>query len=385
LERAGESFTQQYKEANVTIDVQVFDLVDEADAVSGTFDTEDAMDVLYEDYFNMAAYVHTGRVVSLDDMITEEIREDISDTDWKISSVDDKTYMMPYLSRQNIWIYNKDLMVSCGLEEYVSQDMEIQNWSIEDWTLILDTLADQLPKGVYPMAMYGKNNQGDTHIMSLIRGFGSEIFDDEGNFNFEDQKAIEALTWIQDGVEKGWYPPHSENLEIADNQELFNNDQLVFYLFNNANTGLYDDLSRYGFVNFPGNIATSFYTGFEVFDNGDETKIQVAKDFIQYIYETDDLLKLSVGNIPASKKMAEEYEDQILMLEDYMENEACVVDFMNSSPNWQGNSTSVRSVFWPNIHNLLLGTMTPEECARSLDEECNRSLEIGRLSSVLHE
>jgi multiple sugar transport system substrate-binding protein len=385
LEMAGDSFAQQYEDANVNIDVVVFDLVDENEAVTGSFDTDHAMDILYEDYFNMSAYVHTGRVVPLDDIITENIKNDVDESSWEMSSVNNKIYMMPFLSRQNILMYNKDLMKKCGLEKYVSDDKTINNWSTDEWTEILDTLAENLPENVYPMFMYAKNNQGDTHIMSLIRAFGSNIFDENGNFNFEDEKAVRALTWLQSGVDKGWYPPHSENLEIADAQELFNNNQLVFYVFNNANIVLYDDLDNYGFVNFPGNVATSFVTGFEVFDNGDETKVKVAKDFIKYIYETDEYLEMSVGNIPESIKTREKYADQITMLGEFSKNAVNEVDFMNNSPNWQGNETSVRSVFWPNIHNLILGATTPEECAKALDEDCNRALEIGRENSVLHE
>jgi multiple sugar transport system substrate-binding protein len=384
MEMAGAEFASQYKEADVTVDVKVFDYVDEKAAVTGSFDTDYAPDVLFEDYFNMAAYVHTGRVVPLDDIITEDIRADISDTSWEMSMSEGKTYMMPYLSRQNILIYNKKYMRECGLEKYIPDKTEIQSWSTEEWTEILDTLADKLPEGVYPMVMYAKNNQGDTHIMSMIRAFGSTIFDDEGNFDFESPEAVKALTWIRSGVDKGWYAPHCENLEITDAQELFNNNQLVFYVFNNANVVLYDNLDDYGYVNFPGGVATSFATGFEVFDNGDEAKVRVAKEFVKYIYENDKWLELSAGNIPESKRVAEKYKDKIVMLDSFTENAENVVDFMNNSPNWQGTDTSVRSVFWCSINKLLLGVYTPEECAKQLDIDCNKALKIGRETSALH-
>jgi multiple sugar transport system substrate-binding protein len=275
-------------------------------------------------------------------------------------------------------------MAECGLDSYVAEDGAIHNWSIDEWTYILDTLADKLPENVYPMMMYAKNNQGDTHIMSLIRAFGSDIFDTDGNFDFEDDKAVSALKWLQEGVNKGWYPKHSENLEITDNQELFENNQLVFYVFNNANIPLYSNLNDYGFVNFPNNVTTSFATGFEVFDNGDDDKVKAAKAFIKYIYENDELMELSAGNIPASKRVTEKYADKIVMLNTFSDNSKNVVDFMNNSPNWQGKATSVRSVFYPHIHDLLLGVVTPEECAKALDEDCNKALEIGRSEYTLH-
>lgn len=385
LERAGAAFAEQYEDADVTIDVKVFNYVDEVEAITDSFDTDSAADVLFEGYFNMAAYVHTGRVAPLDDIISDEIRADIDDSSWAMSTIDGKTYMMPFLSMQNILIYNKSLMLECGLEEYVSDDGKIQNWSTDEWTQILDKLAERLPDNVFPMMMYGKNNQGDTHIMSFIRAFGATIFDENGDFDFEDEKAVKALAWISGGVDKGWFPTHCENLEITDNQELFENNQLVFYIFNNANISLYENLGDYGFVNFPNNVATSFVTGFEVFDNGSEAKLKTAKDFVKYIYETDEWLEISAGNIPASKKVSDKYADRIVMLDTFYENSANVVDFMNNSPNWQGNDNSVRSVFYPHIHDLLLGTVTPEECAADLDRDCNAALESGRSGDVLHE
>ena len=385
LQQAGEAFAAQYEEANVTIRVESFDYVDEIKAITGSFDTEDATDILYEGYFNMASYIHTGRVVPLDDIISDDLRRDIDDASWEMSMVNGKTYMMPFCSMQNILIYNKSHFESCGLENYVSTQTKIQNWTMEEWTQILNTLAENMPDRTYPMMMYGKNNQGDTHIMSFMRAYGSAIFDKSGNFDFESKETVQALEWIQEGVDKGWYPPHPENLEISDCNELFSNSQLAIYTFNNASFILYNNIEDYGFVNFPGNVATSFVTGFEVFDNGDEEKIKVAKDFIRFIYENEEWLDISAGNIPACKSVAEKYKDQITMLDEFMANSVHVVDFMNNSPNWQGNDTSVRSVFWPNIHEMLSGTITPQECAEALNEACNAALQTGRESSILHE
>ncbi|MCM1543420.1 MAG: extracellular solute-binding protein [Blautia sp.] len=385
LQQAGEAFAAQYEEADVTFRVETFEYVDEVAAITGSFDTEDATDILYEGYFNMASYLHTGRVVPLDDIISDELRADIDSASWAMSMTNGKTYMMPFLSMQNILIYNKELFRNCGLEKYISDAVTIQNWTPEEWTDILDTLAGNLPDRTYPMMMYGKNNQGDTHIMSFIRAYGSPIFGGDGHFDFENEAAVRALEWIQSGVDKGWYPPHPENLEISDCNELFSNGQLAIHIFNNANFTLYDNMENYGYVNFPGNVATSFVTGFEVFDNGDESKVQAAKDFIRFIYENDEWLEVSAGNIPASGKVSEKYQDQITMLDEFTENAVNVVDFMNNSPNWQGNDTSVRSVFWPNIHELLSKSITPQECAKMLDETCNAALDTGWESSVLHE
>lgn len=384
LQAAGEAFARQYEDANVTIKVQTFEYVNEIQAVSDKFDTDDAADILYEGYFNMASYLHSGRVVPLDDIISDELRADVDDALWNMSIADGKTYMMPYLSMQNVLIYNKSLFAACGLEEYANADRAIQTWSMEEWNMILDQLAGNLPDGCYPMLMYGKNNQGDTHIMTMMRAFGGKIFDENGNFACEDEKTVEALAWIQGGIDRGWYPPHPENLELQDYSDLFGSGKLGIFLYNNANIILYDNIDDYGFVNFPGGNATSFVTGFEVFDNGDEARLAAAKAFIRYIYDTPEWMDLSAGNLPACRSVSERWQDKIVMLNEFMDNQANVVDFMNNSPNWQGSNTSVRSVFWTNIHNLLDKSVTPQECAKAIDEACNAALEEGRKNSTLH-
>lgn len=384
LERVCEAFTAQYEKADVTIQLRIFALADEQEAITDTFDTADAPDMLFEGYFNMAGYIHTGRVVPLDDLITDEIRADIDDTTWEISQIGGETYMMPYLTMENVLIYNKRHFRDCGLDAYCDAGTEIQNWTMDEWTQVLDTLAANLPEDIHPLAMYAENNQGDTHILSYLRAFGSKIFDGDGNFDLESEEVIRALRWLQDGVARGWYPPHPENLEMKDCSELFSNQRLTLYNFNGANKKLYDDIGNYGFVNYPGNVSTSFMNGFEVFDNGDPEKVQVCKDFLQYLYETDELLELSAGSIPVSRRVAEKYAGQITMLREFTDNAGHVIDFMNNSPNWQGTDTSVRSVFYPHIADLLSGKVTPEECAAGLNADCNRALEIGRAESVLH-
>ena len=92
LVKMARAFAAQYRDADVTIDVVTFSQTGEDGAVTDCFDTENAVDVLYEGYFNMATYIHTGRVVPLDDIITDEIRTDISESTWAISQIDGKTY-----------------------------------------------------------------------------------------------------------------------------------------------------------------------------------------------------------------------------------------------------------------------------------------------------
>lgn len=385
LEQAGRQFAAQYTDYDVTVKVIKFNYIEEDSFITGCFDSEDATDILFEGYFNMAGYIHTGRVVSLDDIITDEMRADVDNVLWKMSQVNGKTYMLPYYSLQNTLVFNKDMFRQCGLDAYIGEDGVIQSWTPEEWDIILSSLAQKLPEMSYPMLMYAKNEQGDTHIMTLLRSKGSEFFDENGRFNISTEAGIAALQWIADSYEKGYYPAGCENMEINDCNALFTNNQLAIYMANSASAINNVDKNTTGLANFPSldgkGYNTSFVTGFEVFDNGDADKVKVAKDFLRYFVSSEELMNYAQVGIPASKATMERVKSHIFMLEAYTANTVNTVDFTANNPNWRG----VRNVFYTHIHALLAGTKTPQEVASAIDKDCNAAIEEGWADSKLHE
>lgn len=386
MARAGEDFEKQY-DKNVNIEVIKFNYEDETRHIADCFDTEDATDILFEGYFNMSSYIYTGRPVPLDGVLDEDVVKDFAENDYNAGKVEGRSYMLPYYSLQNTLVYNKQMFKQCGLDEYIAPDNEVANWTLEEWDIILDTLAEKLPDMQYPMAMYAKDNQGDTHIMTLLRSRGCEFFDENNDFHVNCPEGIAALKWIQEGVDRNWYPEGVHNLSINDCMTLFYNNQLAICIANNASYSGYDR-DKVGLVNFPsvdGNgLSTSFETGFMVFDNGDEEKLEVARDFLRYFYSQEEYLDFEAVGLPANKSVTEKMKDKIYMLDTYDANKVTNVDFTMNNPNWQGTETSVRSVFWPHIHDLLTGDITPEKCAEDIDRDCNRAIKTGREEGKLH-
>lgn len=382
--QAGQEFAAQYTDAEVTVNVVKFSYTEEDAYITGCFDTENAADVLFEGYFNMSGYIHTGRVAPLDDIITDDMRKDVDDAIWEMSQVNGKTYMLPFYSLQNTMCFNKELFRQCGLGEYIGMEGKIQSWTPEEWEIILSTLAEKLPEMSYPMLMYAKNDQGDTHIMTLLRSQGSQFFDEKGRFHINTEEGIAALQWLVDSYEKGYFPAGCENLEIVDCNNLFLNDQLAIHMTNSASV-VNIEPDKVGLVNFPSKDGkgynTSFVTGFEVFDNGDEARLKAAKAFVSYFYSNEELMNYAQTGIPASISTAERVKEHIVMKDAYTTNPAITVDFTANNPNWRG----VRNVFYTHIHDLLSGTKTAEAAAAAIDADCNAAIEQGWAESKLHE
>ena len=381
-----DAFAAQYDKYDVTLregKVYNFEQTEYQKNIPDTYGTADCPDLSFGGYFAMSGYIYDGYIIPLDDIITDEIRADFSEATWAQSmGSNGKTYLMPFYSLQNIVCYNKDLFRECGLDEYIEDEKVIQHWSLDDYETILSTLKDKLSDTQYPMMMYAKNNQGDTHTMVQLRCKGSDFFDENGLFNLSTEEGIAGLQWIKDNYDKGYYPPECEELEIADITEMFMNGQVGIYVWNSALDASMGGLDL-GYANFPGateNGANSnWITGFMAFDNGDEKKIEVVKDFLKYIYETPEILDLSTGGQPCSISVNERWADKLPLGTELAKNEQYAVNFTANNPNWAG----VRQAFWPHINALLSGEETAEEAAAGLDKDCNEA--ITSVERKLHE
>lgn len=386
IEAAWEQFAAQYEKYEVTLKnnrVNVFDQTEYAENIPEAYGTELAPDLTFGGYFAISGYIYDGHVIPLDDIITDSIKADFSETTWKLSQGSNgKTYLMPFYSLENIMCYNKELFRQCGLEEYISDEEEIQGWSLEEWEVILSTLKEKLPENHYPMMMYAKNEQGDTHTMIQLRCKGAEFFGEDGLFHLDTEEGIAGLQWLKDNYDKGYYPNGCENLEISDCSQMFSNGQIAIYIWNSSLVSSMEGLDL-GYVNFPGadanGVNSNWITGFMAFDNGDEKKTEVVKDFLKFIYETPELMDYSTSGLPCAKSVMERWEDKLPMAAQLSANEVYAVDFTANNPNWAG----VRQAFWPHIQALFTGKETAAEAAAGLDADCNAA--ITSVTRTLHE
>jgi multiple sugar transport system substrate-binding protein len=356
--------------------------------VSGTFGTKNAPDVLYEGYFNMATYIHSGYVVPLDDIISDELRADISQSWWESSQLNGKTYMMPYLGLENTLCYNKQMFIDAGLERFVTDENVVASWTIDEWNEILAALKATLPPTSYAMMMYAGDNQGDTHIMTLLRMYGCELFDENGHFNLETEEGLKALQQLRDWEQAGYYPPHLQDLVSNDIYNLFRENQLAICFANAALESAPENTSEMadnvGYVNFPSltdsGLNTTFITGFEVYDNGNADKLAAAKAFVKYIYDSK-YIDYEAGGIPANASVSNKYADSLVSIQKYIDVSDCGVSITGNNPNWRG----VREVFYPNIQDLIFGEKSIADIAASIDKSCNAAIDEGYATSRVHE
>lgn len=382
FQEATEKFKTQYKDEEVNFIIEKFQYVDEKAKVIDKFGTDEAADILFGGSFNIPTYILEGRLATWDEVIDDSLRSDIDDAIWTQCMADGKTYLMPYFQLQNTLMVNADLMQAAGLQDYIPPKDTIAQWSTDEFNLVLQGLKESMAaeSQTFPFFAYAANNQGDLHTMTLLRAYGCNIFDENGNFAVNTPEGIQALEWLKSLNKQGITPKGAENLELMSNMELFYHGQMAICMGNQVN--LNDCRNLYGLdvflANFPSQdgdgYATSYLNGFTLFDNGDPEVIRVARDFIRFIYSDKELLRYSLSSTPVLKSYVDEHRDEVWMMQEYSNNSSNVVDFLNNTPNWEG----VRAAFYPNIQDLYRGTKTPSEAAAAIDESCNAAIAQGR-------
>ena len=313
---AAERFKAQYNRCDVEFVVSRYDYLDEQTQLMDKYGTPEAADLFFSGSWNLPLYVQRGWMVPLDDIISEELRSDIDESIWRQNTIDGKVYTLPFHQLQNTLMVNREMMEAAGLEAYIPEDGAVACWSTEEFSLICRELAKSLT---------------------------------------------------------------DENMELLDCVNLFYNRQLAICMGNLTN--MWDTRNR-GIdafaANFPSldgeGYCSATTNGFCLFDNGDEEKIRVAKDFLQYLYTDEELMKYTLGTIPVNNSVIRQYQDEIWLLRAYGENTSHVVNSVQSNRNWQG----VRDVFYVQINDLLTGQKTPKEAGEAIDAGCNAALEKGR-------
>lgn len=373
---AAEKFREQYDRYDVDFEIARYDFQEEEEQLVDKRGTDDAADIFYAGSQNVPEYAANGWLAPLNDMIDEELRSDIDETIWEQNTIDGKVYTMPYQQLQSTLLVNKAMMEEAGLGQYIPEKDTIAQWSLDEFDVVLHSLKESITaENRYVFPMYAANEQGDSHIMTLLRSRGGNLYDDNGRFAVNTPEGIAALQWIKTLEEEGIVPKDAENLGLSDCVNLFNNGQLA--ILPGDITGLRDasDSGVEAFaLNFPSpdgkGYCTSSTNGFCVFDNGDKDKVRAAKDFIRFIYTDEELMKYTLGTLPVNHSVIEKFGKDIPMLSAYGGNMANSVDNIRNNQNWQ----EVRDVFYVNIQNLLTGSRAPAEAAEDIDQSCNEAL-----------
>jgi multiple sugar transport system substrate-binding protein len=395
FKHAAERFSEEYKEHDVDIKVEVVASDQRDELLNVNLNGGTPPDIFYESVFAMGEYAHRGALVPLDDIIEDEAKKDIGETYWENVTFGDEVYFYPFSHMPGTLTYNADMFKAAGLEDYIGEENEIKTWTLEEYETILDTLKKDLPKdeypGAYPMALYALNNQGDTWNLAYLRMFGNEFFDADGNIVLDDAKGAKAANWLKKIYDEGLTNPGAESVSSNDTIAMFQNQQLGInftnsVLFNNMKADMESGQSPKfdaRLANIPSEsgdpLSFTYVTGAAVFDTGDETKIQVSKDFVKFFSSDPELVKSSKNGVPVRSSVSEQYMDENPLFAAYDENAQYVFSFTGNVPGYN----QLRQVLYPELQALYTGQKSAEEIVKDYQEKGNDIIKESKEDSVI--
>lgn len=396
FKHAADRFSKEYDDYDVNIKVEVVAGDQRDELLNVNLNGGTPPDMFYDSVFTMGEYVHRGALVPLNDIVDDEAKNDIDSSFWDSTTFGDDVYMYPYSHMPGTLVYNADMFKAAGLENYIGGENEIQTWTLDEYETILNTLKKDLPKDKYsnafPMGLYALNNQGDTWNLAYLRMFGNQFFDDNGNIILDDANGAKAAKWLKKIYDEGLTNPGAESVSSSDTVGMFQNQQLAInfinsVLFNNIKADMESGQAPKfdaRLANIPSEsgdpLSFTYVAGAVAFNTGDETKIQVSKDFIKFFSSDPELVKSSKSGIPVRSSVAEQYKDENPLFVAYDKNAEFMFNFTGNVPGY----SQLRQILYPEFQALYTGQMNAEEIVKDYQEKGNKIIKEAKEDSVIY-
>lgn len=288
-------------ETGIHVTVDYLTYTDGDDRVNTAITGGNAPDLLMEGPDRMVAgWGAQGHMVDLADMFDEKDLEEINPTVMDVVTSDDgSVYLYPLVMTAFCAGINVDAFKEAGADQYV--DLENHTWTVDGFKAAVKALYDHF--GSTAVAVYCAGQGGDQGTRALVTNFhgGTYTTPEHDGYTWDDPENIQAIEELAEM--KGEGLDFDASLVGGDEIALFYQGVLKIALCwsiqqqldpNLAGTGegLTMNGEQIAFMNFPtpegvAPVLNGGIWGFGIFDNGDEARIAAAKQFIQYMCDSE--------------------------------------------------------------------------------------------------
>ena len=155
----------------------------------------------------VAQFAAAGWLLDVSDRVPSEVRDGLFEAAWDITEVDNTTYGMPWMIDQEMFFYNTELLEQGGYDAPPTtwEEMEEMGQAMKEAGLV-----------EYPIIWSWQQAESlITDFVVLLYGNGGQLFDENNQPVFNDERGVEVLTWMVDSIESGISNPSS----IVSNEE----------------------------------------------------------------------------------------------------------------------------------------------------------------------
>ena len=224
-------FNENNPNTNVVIDYVSYDSLHDK-ITTAMASTPPAYDVFLVDDIWFAEFAEAGYIWDVSDKITDDMKKDIFEAAWGITTVNNKVYGLPWLLDEKYFYYNEELLNEAGFSE-----------PPETWDELVEQSKVIKEKGIveYPIVWsWGQIEASVCDWVTLLYGNGGKLVDDSGNPMFNNEIGVETLTWMVQSIDDGITNPASISYGEEDVRNVFSQGNAVFatnwvYMFDLVN------------------------------------------------------------------------------------------------------------------------------------------------------
>lgn len=284
-------------ETGINVKVEYLAYADGDDKVNTAIAGKNTPDLIMEGPERLVAnWGKNGYMVDLSDMLDDTDKAEISEAALNAcTTADGQVYEYPLVMTAHCMAVNLDAFKEAGADQYL--DLENHTWTTENYFKAIEALNAKFGDTV--TAVYCAGQGGDQGTRALINNLygGTFTTPDHSAYTWDDANNIKAIEQLKNtkGV------AFDASLQGGDEIDLFykgilkmaNCWNIAQQLNPNAadtGAGLTVDGQEIAFMSFPSETGTSALQGgiwgFGIFDNGDQAKIDAAKQFIKYMADS---------------------------------------------------------------------------------------------------
>ena len=298
----------------IKINLTIIDFTSGQEQLTAAIEANTAPDLLFDAPGRIIEYGKAGKLVSLDDMFTDEMKADV--TEAVISACSDGTtyWMYPLSSAPFYMGINLEMFQAAGADQYLNLEGD-RCWTTEDFQNACKALAEA---GYVPGIVYCGGQGGDQGTRALVSNlYGAHIANDAmTEYTMNSAEGVEAMTLLQEMVNAG-YLDVATDMVASQELEMFQTQNCAMtFCWGTSNAISYasEDFTQIS-VPFPSDDGVpeleTLHNGFCVFDNGDDAKAAAAKLFAQFICDDAEWGPKSVvqtGAFPVRASFGNLYE-----------------------------------------------------------------------------
>ncbi len=364
---AWDSIVAAFKEANPGINVTVtpINYQDGDQKLTTAISSGNAPDIIFEGPERIVGnYAREDLMVDLSDLWTasgSDIAEGIS----SVSQLDGTYYMYPLSVAAHCMAINYEAFEAAGALQYL--DETTRTWTTDNFVKAMEAIRDAAAAGTInitvPGIIYCGAQGGDQGTRALVNNLYSDYYVNEDGTSYlaNSENNVKALKLLQDMVNNGSMSANASFAASDELQAFANQTCAVSFCWNYSNYTQYAEQTQFTpfAMAFPSDDGTPELEmagpyGFGVFNNGDQTKIDAAKKFVDFVCNDQttgtEAVKVT-GFFPVHSDWGDVYADAEDA--DVRAPFALMSDYLGRYYALTGGWTEQRALWWPMLQAIM--------------------------------